>query len=57
MPHVDTLIHASWIAPVEPGPDVLADHALAIDAGRIVALLPSADDAIVQLRNVHLAVG
>ena len=40
MPHVDTLLHASWIAPVEPGPEVLVDHTVAIAAGRIVAVLP-----------------
>ena len=54
MPHVDTLIHASWIAPVEPGPDVLADHALAIEAGRIVAVLPSGEaDAGYTADHVH----
>lgn len=43
MPHVDTLLHASWIAPVEPGPDVLVDHSIAFAGGRIVALLPRAE--------------
>lgn len=41
-PHpIDLLIDARWIAPVEPAATLLADHSLAVDAGRIVALLPS----------------
>lgn len=40
---VDTLIEARWIVPVEPRGLVLEHHALAIDAGRIVALLPQAE--------------
>ncbi len=39
---VDLRIDARWIAPVEP-PGVLADHALIVDDGRIVAILPGAD--------------
>jgi 5-methylthioadenosine/S-adenosylhomocysteine deaminase len=40
MKTVDTLIEARWIVPVEPA-GVLANHALAIDAGRIEAILPT----------------
>jgi len=40
---VDTLIHASWIAPVEPAGALLAEHCVAIRDGRIAALLPSAE--------------
>ena len=43
MPHVDTLVHASWIAPVEPGHQVLFDHSIAVAGGRIVAVLPRAE--------------
>jgi 5-methylthioadenosine/S-adenosylhomocysteine deaminase len=39
---VDLLIEARWIVPVEPHAVVLEQHAVAIDAGRIVALLPIA---------------
>jgi 5-methylthioadenosine/S-adenosylhomocysteine deaminase len=39
--HTDILIHARWIIPVEPAGQVLDHHALAIDQGRITALLPS----------------
>ena len=42
MPHVDTLLHASWLAPVEPE-TVLPDHSLAIADGRIAAVLPRAE--------------
>lgn len=37
---VDLAITARWIVPVEPA-DVLADHALVVDGGRIVALAPA----------------
>jgi 5-methylthioadenosine/S-adenosylhomocysteine deaminase len=43
MEPVDTLISARWVVPVEPDGRVLADHALAIRDGRIVAVLPSAE--------------
>ena len=43
-PHsIDLLIEARWVVPVEPRGVVLDDHAVAIDADRIVALLPIAD--------------
>lgn len=37
---VDTLLYPRWIIPVEPSNTVLKNHALALDKGRIVALLP-----------------
>ncbi|HEC06515.1 MAG TPA: TRZ/ATZ family hydrolase [Thiolapillus brandeum] len=39
--HADSLIHARWIIPVEPASRVLEHHAVAIEQGRITALLPS----------------
>lgn len=39
---VDLRLDAQWIVPVAPA-GVLAGHALIVDAGRIVALLPAAD--------------
>lgn len=43
-PHpIDLLISARWIVPVEPDRMVLEDHAVAIDGGAIVAVLPTAD--------------
>lgn len=42
MESIDTLVSARWIAPVEPDV-VLERHALAIRAGRIVAVLPEAE--------------
>ena len=44
MQHCDTLISARWCVPVEPAGTVLSDHDVAINDGRIVAILP-ADDA------------
>lgn len=39
---IDTLLYPRWIIPVEPDPTtVLTNHALAIDQGRIVELLPA----------------
>ena len=45
MEAVDTLIHAAWIVPVEPAGDVLEGHSLAIDGGRIAAIVPRAEAA------------
>jgi len=41
---IDTLVRARWVLPVEPDARVLEEHAVAIRAGRIVAVLP-ADEA------------
>lgn len=40
---VDLLIEAEWVIPVQPHGVVLDDHAVAVDHGRIVAVLPRAD--------------
>ncbi len=40
---VDTLIEARWIVPVEPAEIVLHDHSIAVDGGRIVAILPTGE--------------
>ena len=41
-PHsIDTLIEARWVIPIEPQGITLNHHALAVDAGKIVALLPT----------------
>ncbi|MHB9118721.1 MAG: TRZ/ATZ family hydrolase [Burkholderiales bacterium] len=40
---VDTLIDARWIVPVEPADQVLHHHSIAIQEGKIVALLPTAE--------------
>src|SRR6266704_3115898 len=42
MQAIDLLIAARWVIPVEPAGSVLADHSVAVDEGRIVAVLPSA---------------
>ena len=41
MEPVDTLICARWVLPVEPDGSVLADHAVALRAGRIVGVMPT----------------
>jgi 5-methylthioadenosine/S-adenosylhomocysteine deaminase len=43
MEHVDTLVTARWVVPVEPAGRVLEDHAVAIRGGRIIAVLPVAE--------------
>lgn len=40
MRKIDALLECRWVAPVQPERGVLAEHAIAIDGGRIVALLP-----------------
>jgi len=42
MREADTLIHAAWVAPVEPPGALLASHSVVIRDGRIEALLPTA---------------
>lgn len=41
--NIEILIHAEWIIPVVPEGEVLENHTLAVDAGRIVGILPSQD--------------
>jgi 5-methylthioadenosine/S-adenosylhomocysteine deaminase len=43
MEPIDTLINARWIIPIEPLGRVLNSHAVAIRAGRIIAIGPAAD--------------
>lgn len=40
MKTIDTLIHASWVIPVEPEGVVLENHSIAIKDGHIAAILP-----------------
>ncbi|UCE88795.1 MAG: amidohydrolase family protein [Pseudomonadota bacterium] len=58
--HVDTLIHAAWVIPVEPHDTVLADHVVAVKDGRIHGLCPGSDvarqyTADVEVRLTHHA--
>ncbi len=41
MQTVDTLLHARWVIPVEPESVCLEHHSLALNDGRIAALLPT----------------
>jgi 5-methylthioadenosine/S-adenosylhomocysteine deaminase len=41
MMHVDTLIQARWIIPVEPHEVILENHSLIIDKGHILDILPT----------------
>ncbi len=43
MQHCDTLILAHWCVPVVPADTILTDHAVAVNDGRIVELLPLAE--------------
>ena len=43
---VDLLINARWVIPVAPASVVLERHAVAVRAGRIVAVLPQAEAAL-----------
>jgi 5-methylthioadenosine/S-adenosylhomocysteine deaminase len=53
MKNIDTLIHASWVVPVEPRGVVLADHAIAIADGQIIDILPS-HEATARYQAEHL---
>ena len=41
--HVELLIHADWVLPVDAADSTLAYHSIAVDQGRIAALLPRAE--------------
>ncbi len=41
----DLAIEARWVVPVEPAGVVLEDHAVIVQAGRIVGILPTAESA------------
>jgi 5-methylthioadenosine/S-adenosylhomocysteine deaminase len=41
MQTIDSLIHARWIAPVEPDDTVYEHHSLAVNEGRILEILPA----------------
>jgi len=43
MQTIDLLVFPRWVLPIVPAGVVLEDHALAIDAGAIVGLLPAAE--------------
>jgi 5-methylthioadenosine/S-adenosylhomocysteine deaminase len=43
MTSIDTLISARWIIPIEPAHIVLEHHSIAVQNGRIVDLLPTAE--------------
>lgn len=43
MQSIDTLISARWVIPVDPAGRVLHDHAIAVNLGEILAVLPIED--------------
>lgn len=49
---VDTLLHPGWIVPVVPAGAVLTGHSLAVNGGRIVAILPRSETARMVAREV-----
>lgn len=54
---IDLLITPRWLVPVEPHGVVLQDHAVAIDAGRILAVLPVADATGIYAPRERVALG
>ena len=54
---VGTLIEARWVLPLEPAHSVLPDHAVVIDGGRIVALLPAAEARAKYRPRNHVVLG
>jgi len=54
MQTIDSLINARWVVPVEPPDTVLEHHAVAVDQGRIVDILPGPDaERRYQARYTH----
>ena len=51
---IDTLISARWIIPVEPTGTVLEHHSIAVQAGRIVDLLPTTDACACYTASAHV---
>lgn len=53
---VESLINARWVIPVEPGHDVLDHHSIAINDGRIYAIVPTVEarEQFVAQRTVDL---
>jgi 5-methylthioadenosine/S-adenosylhomocysteine deaminase len=51
---IATLLNARWIVPVEPEGQVLEHHTLAIQNGRILALLPQAEAAVRYTAEISL---
>lgn len=51
---IDILISARWIIPIQPRELVLEDHSLAIQAGRIVAVVPQAQALIEYAPKQHV---
>ena len=41
MQPVDQIVHARWLLPIVPSDQLLQDHAIVVNDGRILALLPS----------------
>jgi len=54
---VDTVIEARWVLPVEPARSVLPDHAVVINGGRIVAVLPASEARVNYLPSRHVVLG
>jgi len=52
---IDTLLTARYIIPVEPAGAVLAGHAIAVDNGKILAVLPAATAHQHYLPREHIA--
>lgn len=57
MKNIDTLIEARWVIPVNPTGAVLEDHAVAIEAGRIIAVLPTTQARAAYAPANHVTLG
>jgi len=54
---VDLLIEARWVVPVEPHAVVLEKHAVAVDSGAIVAVLPIAEARVAYAPRERVELG
>ena len=54
MRSIQTLLSAGTVLPVDPQDSILVDHSIAIDQGRIIDLLPTAEALQQYQANQHI---
>jgi 5-methylthioadenosine/S-adenosylhomocysteine deaminase len=54
MEPVDSLLHAGWVLPVDPGFALLENHSVAVRNGKIVAIVPTEKALFPAHREFHL---
>jgi 5-methylthioadenosine/S-adenosylhomocysteine deaminase len=55
MTHIDTLLQARWLIPINPAHDCMEHHTIAIDDGRIIDILPDDQATLQYSAKNHIA--